>query len=52
VKEYGEKFSSQFLRGARKQVDRGFMHQEAGRYTINPEWWLITDHILRELFID
>jgi len=48
---YGLKFREHFEKKARPFLEKGNMIATEGRVIIDPEGWLITDHILRALFI-
>jgi oxygen-independent coproporphyrinogen-3 oxidase len=49
--EHGIKFREHFERKAQPFLEKGNMFKAEGRVIIDPEGWLITDHILRALFI-
>jgi len=49
---FGLQFRLHFEQEARTFLKSGSMSRTAGRMGIEPEQWLITDHILRALFID
>jgi len=49
---FGPQFRLHFERKAQVFLKNGSMSHAAGRMHIEPEEWLITDHILRALFID
>lgn len=49
---FGRKFREHFEKQARPFLEQGSMSSESGIYIIKPEHWLITDHILRALFMD
>jgi oxygen-independent coproporphyrinogen-3 oxidase len=48
---YGKKIRAHFEKQARPFLEKGNMFVSGGRLVIDPERWLITDHILRALFI-
>lgn len=50
-KSFGKQFRRHFEKQAQVFIERGSMYQEAERIRIEPEQWLITDHILRALFV-
>lgn len=49
---FGLQFRLHFEREARTFLKKGSLHHSAGRIYIEPEQWLITDYILRALFVD
>jgi oxygen-independent coproporphyrinogen-3 oxidase len=49
---FGLQFRLHFEQEAQAFLDNGSMSHAAGRMNIEPGQWLITDHILRALFID
>ncbi len=49
---YGKQFRNHFEKQAQQFLNRGSMFGIEGRVAIDPERWLITDHILRALFMD
>lgn len=51
-KEYGKLFRNHFEKQAQPFLERGSMFGAEGKLVIDPERWLITDHILRALFMD
>ena len=51
-KQFGLAFSTHFEQEARIFIEAGSMRKSGGRVAIDPDHWLITDHILRKLFID
>lgn len=48
---FGRKFLNHFEKQVQPFLKRGNMYVTGGRVAIDPEGWLITDHILRALFI-
>jgi len=48
---YGKGFLNHFVTQAQPFIENGSMFVADGRVVIDPEGWLITDHILRSLFI-
>ena len=50
-KSFGKKFRRHFEKQAQVFIERGSMYQEAEKIRIEPGQWLITDHILRALFV-
>ena len=51
-KQFGPEFSRHFEKEARSFIKIGSMYRSGGRVAIDPNHWLITDHILRALFMD
>ncbi len=51
-KQFGPGFSAHFEQAARSFMETGTMYRSGARVAINPDHWLITDHILRALFMD
>ena len=51
-KAYGKQFRNHFEKQAQPFLERGNMFGAEGRLVIDPKQWLITDHILRALFMD
>lgn len=49
---FGKRFRKHFEEQARPFVESGSMYFAADRMLIEPDKWLITDHILRALFMD
>ncbi|MFO7934035.1 MAG: radical SAM family heme chaperone HemW [Bacteroidales bacterium] len=49
---FGEEISDHFERVSGKFIREGSMWQTEGKVGIRPEKWLISDHIIRELFRD
>ncbi len=49
---FGLQFRLHFEKQAQTFLKSGSMSQASGRMLIEPGQWLITDHILRALFID
>jgi len=49
---FGLRFRLHFEKEAEAFLEKGNMSVAAGRLHIEPEHWLITDHILRALFMD
>ena len=49
---YGEKFLKYFNLKTGPFLEKGSMWQTEGHLAIHPDHWLITDHILRELFME
>lgn len=49
---FGKQYRIHFEQQARAFIANGSMVQEQGRVFIEPGQWLITDHILRTLFMD
>ena len=49
---FGLQFRLHFEQEAQTFLNNGSMSHTAGRMHIEPGQWLITDHILRALFID
>jgi len=50
-KAFGHTFRRHFEKQAQGFLEQGSMSAEAGTYIINPEHWLLTDQILRTLFM-
>ncbi len=50
--QFGDEFRDHFDRKARLFLEEGSMWITGQRVAIQPNRWLITDHILRELFVD
>jgi coproporphyrinogen III oxidase-like Fe-S oxidoreductase len=48
---YGKSFLNHFEKQAQPFIKNGNMFVADGRVVIDPDGWLITDHILRSLFI-
>ncbi len=48
----GPEFRMHFEKQAQAFIEKGSMSVMAGRLVIEPGQWLITDHILRALFMD
>jgi len=51
-KKFGLTYREYFETKARSYLEAGILYYTEGRIVINPERWLIADHILRELFMD
>ena len=51
-KSFGKKYGRHFESKAGPFLESGKMFEEGGRVAIDPEGWLICDHILRALFMD
>jgi oxygen-independent coproporphyrinogen-3 oxidase len=51
-KQYGVSYREHFNNRAKPFLEGGSLYYTDGRIAIHPESWLITDHILRELFVD
>jgi oxygen-independent coproporphyrinogen III oxidase len=51
-KQFGPGFSAHFKQAAQSFMETGSMYRSGGRVVIDPDHWLITDHILRALFMD
>lgn len=51
-KSYGKKYRQHFESMAGPFLESGKMFEAEGRVAIDPEGWLICDHILRALFMD
>ena len=51
-KAFGEGVRLHFEKKARIFIERGELFTEQGKIIIEPGHWLITDHILRSLFLD
>jgi len=49
---FGKKYGRHFESKAGPFLESGKMFEEGGRVAIDPEGWLICDHILRALFMD
>lgn len=49
---FGKKFRTHFEKQAQTFLEQGSMSVSGGTLIIKPEHWLITDHILRALFMD
>jgi oxygen-independent coproporphyrinogen-3 oxidase len=49
---YGQSAREHFENRARPFLEGGSLYDKEGRIAIHPDKWLITDHILRELFMD
>jgi oxygen-independent coproporphyrinogen-3 oxidase len=50
--KFGKKFRKHFEKKTEAFIKSGSMYHASGRIVIEPGQWLITDHILRELFMD
>jgi len=50
--KYGINYREHFAIRAKPFLEGGSLYYTDGRIAIHPESWLITDHILRELFVD
>jgi len=50
--KYGQSYREHFEIRARPFLEGGSLYHTDGRMAIHPDSWLITDHILRELFVD
>ena len=50
--KYGLYYREHFEKRARTFLEGGSLFYKDGRIAIDPDSWLITDHILRELFVD
>lgn len=50
--QYGLNYRKHFVNRAEQFLEGGSLYYTDGRIAIHPESWLITDHILRELFVD
>ena len=51
-KAYGLAYREHFEKKARPFLEAGSLVEREGRMAIDPDSWLIADHILRELFLD
>jgi oxygen-independent coproporphyrinogen-3 oxidase len=51
TRRFGEEISHHFERSAGGYLENGFLIRSGSRITIDPENWLTTDHILRDLFM-
>ncbi len=51
-KRFGNSYRDYFLEKTEPFLAAGFMKMEDDRVVIDPEYWLITDHILKALFMD
>lgn len=51
-KQYGRRYREHFEHHARAFLGEGTLYDMDGRIAIHPDKWLITDHILRKLFMD
>jgi len=51
-KSFGEKYRQHFESKAGPFLESGKMYETEGQVVIDPEGWLICDHILRALFMD
>ncbi len=49
---FGEIPGAHFNQQSGKFIERGLMFSRDGKMAIRPEHWLLSDHILKELFID
>ena len=49
---YGDEFRQHFEKKAQPFLEKGTLWKTGGNTAIHPNHWLITDHILRELFVD
>jgi oxygen-independent coproporphyrinogen III oxidase len=49
--QYGKKIREHFEKQVQPFLKKGNMFEAGGKLVIDPEGWLITDHILRALFI-
>lgn len=49
---FGQKVLDYFLKGASRFLKEGLMRELEGRLSIEPDSWLMADHIMRELFLD
>jgi len=52
LEQFGESTGTHFSRTAERLLSDGIMQTWKGRMIIPPEKWLVTDLILRELFLD
>jgi len=50
--KYGQNYREHFENRTRRFLEDGSLYYKDGRMAIHPDRWLITDHILRELFVD
>jgi len=50
--QYGKIYREHFENRALSFLEGGSLYYKDGRVAIHPDRWLITDHILRELFVD
>jgi oxygen-independent coproporphyrinogen-3 oxidase len=51
-KTFGAGYREHFEKKARPFLEAGSLYEREGRIAIQPESWMIADHILRELFVD
>jgi len=49
---FGNEMSEHFLSNSRSFLEEGVMWIREGKVAIHPDHWLITDHILKRLFVD
>jgi len=50
--QFGEKLLGHFKQKSESFLEEGTLWHRDGKVAIHPDHWLITDHILRELFVD
>ncbi len=50
--QYGREYREHFEHHAQTFLGEGTLVEKEGRIAIHPDQWLITDHILRKLFMD
>jgi len=51
-KKFGLEYREHFEKKARSFLEAGILYEREGRMAIDPDSWLIADHILRKLFVD
>jgi oxygen-independent coproporphyrinogen-3 oxidase len=51
-KSFGIRYRTHFENQAQKFINTGSMYQDDGLWVIDPRKWMITDHVLRSLFMD
>lgn len=49
---FGNEINEHFLSKSRSYLEEKVMWIREGRVAIHPDHWLITDHILKRLFVD
>lgn len=52
LRVFGNEMSEHFLSNSKPFLEEGVMWIREGNVSIHPEHWLITDHILKRLFMD
>lgn len=49
---FGEKILDHFMEKSSRFIRDGLMLESKGKRSVNPDSWLLADHIMRELFLD